>query len=179
MKNLFFILILSAFYQCKPNQDKSTKQFPEKPEVPSSIKKTHESLLEKVHKMTQFKDSSGRVAVKLEAMMRHHFGEEEDFVLPALGLLPMLANGEIPDQSKDIILLSEKAKREMNHMSAEHQLIDAYMEELKQASEIKNLPEIAEFEKEINKHANLEEEVLFPTSILIGDYLKLKLKGQL
>ena len=174
MKNIFYILLLVFISQCKPKEDITITQFPGKPEVPSSIKKTHATLLEQIHKMTLYKDSSGRVAIKLEGMMEHHFKEEEDFILPPLGLLPLLANDQIPVQSKEIILLSEKVKSQLNHMSAEHQLIKAYLEELKQASNIENLPEIIEFENEVFKHATSEEEVFFPASILIGEYLKLK-----
>ena len=174
MKNIFYILLLVFISQCKPKEDITITQFPGKPEVPSSIKKTHATLLEQIHKMTLYKDSSGRVAIKLEGMMEHHFKEEEDFILPPLGLLPLLANDQIPEQSKEIIHLSEKVKSQLNHMSAEHQLIKAYLEELKQASNIENLPEIIEFENEVFKHATSEEEVFFPASILIGEYLKLK-----
>ena len=106
--------------------------------------------------------------------MLHHFKEEEDVVLPLLGLLPSLANDQMPEQIKNIILLSEKVKPLMNHLSAEHQLIKAYLEELKQASDSEHRPEILEFENEVSKHAISEEEVYFPASILIGEYLKLK-----
>lgn len=174
IKNLFYILLLVFISQCKPKEDSTITQFPDKPAVPSSIKKTHATLLEQIHKMTLYKDSSGRVAKKIEDMMEHHFKEEEDFILPLLGLLPLLANDQIPQQNKEIILLSEKVKSQLNHMSAEHQLIKAYLEELKQASNIENLPEIIEFENEVFKHATSEEEFFFPVSILIGEYLKLK-----
>ena len=174
MKNLFYILLFIFFSQCKPKDAIPITQFPGKPEVPSSIKKTHAYLLEQIHKMTLYKDSSGRVALKLEEIMQHHFKEEEDFILPPLGLLPLLAKGQIPEQRKDIILLSEKVKSLLNHMSVEHQLIDAYIEELKQASNKESQKEIIEFQNEVIQHATSEEEVFFPASILVGEYLKLK-----
>ena len=173
MKNLFYIILLISISQCKPKADNRITQFPGKPEVPSSIKKTHLYLLEQIQKMTLYKDSSGRVAKKIEELMQHHFKEEEDLILPPLGLLPSIANGQIPEQSEEVILLSENVKSMMNHMSVEHQLINAYIKELKQASDKENLPEILEFENEVIKHATSEEEVFFPASILIGDYLKL------
>ena len=174
MKNLFYILLFIFFSQCKPKDAIPITQFPGKPGVPSSIKKTHAYLLEQIHKMTLYKDSSGRVALKLEEIMQHHFKEEEDFILPPLGLLPLLAKGQIPEQRKDIILLSEKVKSLLNHMSVEHQLIDAYIEELKQASNKESQKEIIEFQNEVIQHATSEEEVFFPASILVGEYLKLK-----
>lgn len=62
----------------------------------------------------------------------------------------------------------------MDHMSVEHQMIKVHIDELKQASKKENLVEIINFEKEVIKHAISEEEVFFPTAILIGEYLKLK-----
>lgn len=174
MKNIFYAILIIFFSQCKPKVDDTITQFPGKPEVPLSIKKSHVSLLNQINKMSLYEDSSGRVALKIEEFMQHHFNEEEDFILPTLGLLPLLANGQLPEQSKDIVHLSEKAKSQMNHMSAEHQLIKEYIKELKLASDNDKLPEIIKFENDVLEHALSEEEVFFPTAILIGEYLKLK-----
>lgn len=174
MKNLLYILLFLLISQCKPKEDTAITQFPGKPEVPSSIKETHASLLEQVHNLTLHKDKSTQIALTLETLMLHHFKEEENFILPPLGLLPLLAKGELPKESKEIILLCEKMKSQMDHMSVEHQMIKVHIDELKQASKKENLAEIIEFEKEVIKHAISEEEIFFPTAILIGEYLKLK-----
>lgn len=173
MKNLGYLVLLIFFSQCKPKTDPTLTQFMGKPKVPLSIKKTHEHLLEQIHGMTFYKDSSSQAAIKLENFMLHHFRDEEDLILPLLGLLPSLTKDKIPEHSKEIIRLSENVKLELNHMSAEHQLIKAFMNELKQAAATENLRAIVKFENEVLKHASSEEEVFFPTSILIGDYLKL------
>ncbi len=175
MKNLLTLFLLILLIQCKPKKDRTLTQFPDKPTVPSSIKATHKSLLDKIHQLGLVQDSSGRVALKIEVMMQHHFAEEEDFILPPLGLLPLLAAGKLPDQNKNVILLSEKLKSELTHMSVEHQLIKAYLKELKQAAKKESLPKIVEFENEVLQHAITEEEVFFPAAILVGEYLKLKL----
>lgn len=167
---LFFVLMMS---ECRPKTEPPLPPFPGKPEVPSSIKKEHESLLGQVHQITLFPDSTGLNAKKLEELMLHHFMEEENYVLPPLGLLPSLSNGQLPEQTNNILLLTEKLKSQMTHLSVEHQMIKAYMDELKQAAAKDNHPEVIEFEKELHKHANIEEEVLFPSAILIGEYLKL------
>ncbi|MBK7558509.1 MAG: hypothetical protein IPI54_09600 [Chitinophagaceae bacterium] len=95
------------------------------PEVPSSIKKEHEYLLEKIHAITLFHDSTS-LAVKLYDLMQHHFKEEENFVLPPLGLLPLLTSAKLPEQSKAVIQLCEKLKSQLTHLNVEHQLIKAY-----------------------------------------------------
>ncbi|MBK6635228.1 MAG: hypothetical protein IPG38_13790 [Chitinophagaceae bacterium] len=59
-------------------------------------------------------------------------------------------------------------------MNVEHQLIKAYMDELMLAAAKDDHFEIIAFEQELQRHAKTEEEVFFPTAILIGEYLKLK-----
>lgn len=176
MKRIFGVFILIVcFSQCRHKEEETLIQFPGKPEVPSVIKQEHDYLLDKVYKMTLWKDSTGLAAIKLYDLMKHHFAEEEDYVLPPLGLLPLVANGKLPDQIKDVILLTEKVKSHLIHLDAEHQLIKAFADELMQAGVTDNHSEIVEFEKELEKHAKTEEEVFFPAAILLGEYLKLKL----
>jgi hypothetical protein len=175
MKYFFYSLLLVLFIgQCRHKEENPVTLFHGKPEVPSSIKKDHENLLDQIHRITLFQDSAGLVAIKLNDLMQHHFKEEEDFVLPPLGLLPLLTSGKLPEQSKEVIQLCEKLKSQLLHLSVEHQLIKAYMDELMQAAANENHPEIIELEQELQKHANTEEEVFFPAAILIGEYLKLK-----
>ena len=175
LKNLFCALVLVLFTcACRNKKENATLKFEGKPEVPSSIKMEHEYLLGRIHKFTLFHDSTGLAAVKLKDLMKHHFEEEEDYVLPPLGILPELANGKLPGQSKEIIRLCEKLKLQSVHLSAEHQLIKAFTDELRIVAVKENHPEIIEFERELHKHAHTEEEVLYPAAILIGEYLKLK-----
>lgn len=175
MKNFgYLFLLVFLINQCRYKEENTITQFQEKPEVPVSIKKEHQYLLDKIQKLTLIPDSTGFMAIKLNDLMQHHFSEEEDYVLPPLGLLNMLANGKIPEQSHEIILLTEKLKSQLSHMNVEHQMIKAYFDELLQVATMDNRTEIIEFEKEVLKHAIIEEEVFFPTAILIGEYLKLK-----
>lgn len=170
----YLLLILLFFNQCRNKEENIITQFPGKPEVPASLKEDHTCLLEKLQRIALFQDSSGLAAKKLKNLMQHHFQEEEDYVLSPLGLLPMLASGKIPEQSEDVIKLTEKFKTQLTHMNIEHQMIKAYMEEMKLADKDKNHPEIIEFETEVHKHAKSEEDVFFPAAILVGDFLKLK-----
>lgn len=166
-------LFLSAVH-CKPKPENIVFEFPGKPEVPASIMKEHKQLLDQVQSFTLFQDSTGQVAKKLQELMRHHFQEEENYVLPPLGLLPTLANGELPEETGEIMLLTEKFKSQFDHTSAEHQLIKAFVDEMVQAARTEGHSEVLAFEIEIGKHAAIEDEILFPTTLLIGEYLKLK-----
>lgn len=170
----FILLYIILFSDCRPEPERPLPFYPGKPEIPASILKEHEYLLGRIHQITMFPDSTGVIAKKMEELMQHHFNEEEGYALPPLGLLPSLANGQWPEQIKEILLLTEKLKSQMVHLNVEHQLINAYMNELKQAAAKDKHPEVWEFEKELLRHANLEEQVLFPATLLIGEHLKIQ-----
>ena len=175
MRHFIYLILLSVLMsQCRQKEENFNVIFPGNPGVPSAVLKEHESLLNQIENLTSMPDSLGVVAISLRDMMHHHFMEEEEYVLPPLGLLPLLASGQMPADSRDIMRLTEKLKSQLAHMSAEHQLIIAYLDELKQFAPAKNLPEIIQFEKELHEHARVEEEIYFPAAILIGEYLKLK-----
>ncbi|HET9429601.1 MAG TPA: hypothetical protein VFO70_00430 [Chitinophagaceae bacterium] len=175
MKHFFLVLLFALFLsQCRYKEENAPILFPGKPEVPPSIKKEHEYFLDKIYKITLFRDSTGLAAVKLNDLMQHHFKEEEDFVLPPLGLLPSMAIGKLPEQSKEVTLMTDKLRSQLSHMIAEHQMIKVYLDEMMHAATKENHLEIIEFEKELHQHAKTEEEIFFPAAILIGEYLKLK-----
>lgn len=170
----YFLLLSLLLTQCKPKADDTVTHFQGKPEIPATIKEEHEYLLNKIGKLALLEDSTGKAALKLHELMQHHFTEEEDYVLPPLGLLPLLAEGKMPTQSEAVIGLTEKLKAQWLHMQVEHQLIKAYMDEVLQAAAVENHPDVISLAKEIGKHAATEEEVYFPAAILVGEYIKLK-----
>lgn len=175
MKNLGTLFLVILFItQCRYKEENPVIQFPGKPPVPSSIKNEHEYLLGKLKGYTFLPDSTGAAAKKLIELMQHHFKEEEDYALPPLGLLPLLTSGKIPENEKEIISLTEKLKSQLTHLNAEHQFIKVYLDELIQVAKKENHTEIIEFEKEIHQHASMEEEIIFPAAILVGEYLQLK-----
>ena len=124
-----------------------------------------------IHKISNRSDSSGKIATKLYELLQHHFKEEEDYVLPPLGSLPQLNQGKQPSNADEIIELTERFKDQMQHMDVEHQMVRAYLNELKTAAD--KDPEVLKLVDELNKHARMEEEILFPTALLIGKHLKL------
>jgi hypothetical protein len=60
-------------------------------------------------------------------------------------------------------------------MLEEHEGIVAALRNLADVARRENKPEYAEFAEKLILHAQTEEEVSYPTAILIGEYLKLKL----
>lgn len=77
---------------------------------------------------------------------------------------------------KSVIPITDRLKAELPEMLGEHKVIVAALENLKTAAEAENKPEHARFAEKLALHAQTEEEVLYPAAILVGEYLKLKLK---
>ena len=144
------------------------------PSVPSSIEVQHDSLLAQLSGFWFFNDSTSKAVLKLKLLLEHHFKEEEDFIFPALGVLPQITAGKIPEKSTELIQLIDRFKNNSAHIVAEHQLVKVYLAEMLQAAAQENHPQVKDFETQLALHASEEEQVYFPTLILIGDYLKLK-----
>ena len=88
---------------------------------------------------------------------------------------PMLAEGKILPEMKPVIAMTDKRKSELTKMLTEHKQIEAALLELLKASKAENHPEATLFAEQLLEHAKMEEVVSYPTAILIGEYLKLKL----
>jgi hypothetical protein len=60
-------------------------------------------------------------------------------------------------------------------MLADHQKIVGALAELRKAAAAAGRHEYVEFADELTLHAKNEEQVLYPTALLVGRYVKLKL----
>ena len=63
-------------------------------------------------------------------------------------------------------------------MRAEHRAIVAALERLVDAARDAQRFEYAEFAQRLVVHARVEEEVMYPAAILVGEYLKLTLAAR-
>lgn len=171
---LYIILSLLILNSCGNKEETAIPRFKVKPEVPAQILEDHNYFLEKLKPFTSYEDSTGIAARELYEVMEFHFKEEEDYILPPLGILPLLAKGELPEESGKIVQLIEKFRENREAMLAEHQMIAHFVDEMVTAAGRENHPELSGYEAELEKHAELEEEILFPTVLLLGDYLKLR-----
>lgn len=144
--------------------------------TPLTLKTEHEELHKMLKDATQLSGKTGEAARVVAKLMHPHFIKEEEYALPPLGLLPMLAEGNISAEMKSVLTMTDKLKSELPEMLAEHKQIVAALQELVKVSKTENHMEVASFAEKLMLHARTEEEVSYPTTILIGEYLKLKLK---
>ena len=76
---------------------------------------------------------------------------------------------------KAVLTMTDRLKADLPHMIEEHNGIVAALEHLIVVAEKENKPSIIQFAEKLKLHAKIEEQVLYPTAILIGEYLKIRL----
>lgn len=142
--------------------------------VPRSLKVEHEKLHETLRAATMETGELGAAAVDVAELMHPHFLKEEEYALPPLGLLGDLAQGVVTPGMKDALVLTDKLKAEFDQMVVEHHLIVAALEKLSAAAKDAGRQEYVEFAEALTLHAQTEEEVTYPTAILIGEYVRIR-----
>lgn len=144
--------------------------------IPSPLKGEHEELHEELARATKVVGNIGDAARAVAQISHPHFVKEEEYALPPLGLLPRLAAGDVTPEMADVLALTERLKAELPQMLEEHKAIVAALSHLVEVANQEHKLEYAHFAEKLMLHAQTEEEVLYPTAIMIGEYLKLILK---
>jgi hypothetical protein len=143
--------------------------------IPKTVEKEHEELHAEMKKATTAGGATGKSAKRLANMLHPHFVKEEDFALPPLGLLPSLAKGKITSDMKEILLMTNKLKTDLDQMLKEHEEIVAALEKTVADARKERKLEYVGVADRLTRHAQIEEEIYYPAAIVIGEYLKLKL----
>ena len=144
-------------------------------QIPTPLKVEHEELHAELAKATTVPGKIGEAARTVAALLHPHFVKEEAYALPPLGLLPLLAAGNVMPEMRDVLPMTDRLKAELPHMLGEHQAIVAALHTLIDAAKRENQTAYVHFAEKLMLHAQTEEEVLYPTAILIGEYLHLTL----
>lgn len=158
------------------NKQVATVERQIKLEVPSSIAAEHRELHEELRTAITSGGRTGDAAKIVEQRLKVHFEKEEEYALPQLGLLVSLAQGRVSPEMKRAIDLSDRLKADMPKMLEEHKGIVEALNALKEAAKTENKTQAISFADHLSAHAQNEEQVMYPAAILVGEYLKLKLK---
>lgn len=145
--------------------------------IPHAMKVEHAELHADLTKAIQSGGKTGAAAQKVAEALHAHFESEEKYALPPLGLLPALAAGKIVPEMAQVFQMTDTLKAELPRMLEEHQEIVAALKKLIEAALYEEKMEYVHFAEKLMLHAQNEEEVSYPTAILIGEYLKLKLSA--
>lgn len=142
------------------------------PKIPKSLKNGHENLCSELKDIISIGGKIGEKAKILDNIMGSHFLKEEEYALPPLGFLLALAEGDWEIDSKTAIEMSDKLKSKISELKTDHEHILKALHDLKVVADRENNIAVNQFVKDLKLHAAIEDQVLYPTTILIGNYLK-------
>jgi hypothetical protein len=140
-------------------------------EIPAPLKAEHDELHAQLVAATQAPGAVGEAAREVARLLHPHFVREEEFALPALGLLADVVRGALRAEMADVVPMTRKLKAELPSMFAEHRRIVVALDKLQAAAREAHLPEFAHFAIALKRHAETEELVLYPAAVLLGEHL--------
>ena len=143
--------------------------------VPSSLVIEHGELHATLQAIAALPGTTGMAARYVAELMDEHFQSEEEFAMPPLALLRPLAEGQDMQRSaRTAIAMSDRLKTDWPRMLGEHESIREALSVLAVEARAEKQPEVLRFVEGLKRHAQQEEEILYPAAILVGEYLKLK-----
>ena len=147
-------------------------------EIPKPMKIEHDELHADLVKATKAGGQTGEAAKAVAKVLHNHFVKEEEYALPPLGLLTALSKGKFEPGIADVLKMTDKLEAELPTMLSEHRDILAALEKLIEAAKAEDKPDIVHFAEKLMLHAQTEEQVSYPTALLIGRYVKTKLAAR-
>ena len=144
-------------------------------EIPPALRLEHDELRNFLVRASKEHGELGNAARLVARLAEPHFAKEEKLAMPALGLLPALARGEYDPAMGELLAHTDWLAQHLDDLLAEHKAIVGALEGLLDVARAQNRPEYVDFAENLMIHATMEEQVLYPAAVLVGEYLKLRL----
>jgi hypothetical protein len=140
--------------------------------IPEALRIEHEELHAELRALTRAPGRVGEAARDVAKLLHPHFVKEEEYALPPLGLLAAVAQGTVMPAMRAVIAMTDRLKKELPEMLAEHRAVVAALEKLAEAGKAEKRADAERFAEKLRLHAETEEQVLYPAAILVGEYVK-------
>jgi hypothetical protein len=145
--------------------------------APNSVRLQHQQIIAHLERFTRERGSLGTAAQKAVDFLKGHYAKEEEFVLPPLGLLSALvANQASKADMEQALKMAEQTKAASNALYADHVQITTLMTELTDAANERNGRELVRLATRVAAQSLNDMEVFHPATILIGEYIRLRLQ---
>jgi hypothetical protein len=143
--------------------------------VPKALLRGHDEARAELVRATMEGGRIAKAGKRVAELCLPHFEHEEKGVFPVLALLPYLEQGNLRPEMLDVMPLIHNYRAKHDSINDHHQLIVAAIEDLLKAAQKERNREVAEFAYNLRVHERIEDEVIYPTVVLIGKYLQEKL----
>jgi hypothetical protein len=147
---------------------------PRELKMPDSLRARHAAFHAEFIKATQEVGKVGDAARAIEKLGTTHFAKAKN-AFPPLGLLPRLAEGKVTSEMGEAVKVAEKLRANLPQIHGEHRELLAGLKKLGEAAKEEGKTDYVRFAESLTLHIQEEEEVLYPTVLLIGDYVKRRL----
>jgi hypothetical protein len=144
-------------------------------QTPEPLREEHQSFRDELSNAIRTNGEMGKIAKEIDIILTPHFKIEEEFAFPPLTLMVPLSRGEVDLSMKDALGIIERLKDELPKLINDHLIIIQKLKDFDNAVKIEKKIEFAQLSQKLIHHARAEEGILYPASILIGEYLRLKL----
>lgn len=147
------------------------KDKPAELKMPDSLRKRHEAFHAEFTEATKDEGKVGDAARAIEKLATAHFAKAKD-VFPPLGLLPRLAEGKVTPEMREAVKIAEKLRADLPQIRRDHHELIAGLKKLGEAAKVEGKTDYVRFVERLTLHIQEEEEVLYPTVLLVGDAVK-------
>lgn len=144
-------------------------------EIPQSLQVEHQETIERLTILTHRPGAIGVEARKAMTLFKAHIARENEFILPPLTLLPVLADGKVTPDMRWALAMCDRVKAEREQIFQEHARITDSMNALAAAARATHDKTAQEFAEAAVGDSLNDMELLEPMVIVIGDYLRTKL----
>jgi hypothetical protein len=146
--------------------------------TPNSVQLQHAQIIGRLESYARQSGPIGAAAQKALAFLKAHYAKEEEVVLPPLGLLSaLLKDGVSKADMERALKMAENTKAAGDELYAEHAQITALMTELADTANESNERELVRLATRVAAQSLNDMEVLHPTTVLIGEYVRMKLQN--
>lgn len=144
--------------------------------IPPPLKVEHDELHAELALLTKVPGRVGIAARDVATVLHPHFVKEEKFALPPLGLLPVVAGGNVTAEMAAITAMTDNLRAELPTMLQEHAQIAAAVAILIDAAQQLGNTAGLRFGERLLMHARTEELVMYPAAILVGNWVRYRVR---
>jgi hypothetical protein len=144
-------------------------------EIPQSQRSEHMENLQRLQGMAARPGKVGEIAKRAVALFKEHDARESDYIMPPLTLLPVLADGKVTPDMQWAVDMSDRVKADREVIFQEHTRMIDVLNQLRAAGEQAHDAEAVDFAQGAAIDALNDVEILEPTAVMIGDYIRAKL----
>lgn len=140
---------------------------------PPSFEREHEEIHRQLKALINSKGDTSKAAEAVAEVLHSHFEKEEKLASPVLGALRPYVEGKLSVKGRTkAAKIAFAFNKEYERMLGEHKAIIKALDELERTAKSEKRKDALKFVEDLKVHAAMEEEVLYPSVIMLGRLLE-------